>query len=148
MEEHFVNLSASGGTTVVAVYLKVGAHNSALDAVLNAASIGLTSPNTSTTIPTAINFAGLLPTNTQGWFYQGSLTTPPLSQPVNWFVYATPITLDRTQLVQYEHVAAGSGFLPNARPLQPTDGRVLNEVDANVNFTTQTFVAANFGLVP
>ena len=41
-----------------------------------------------------INFAGLLPTSLMGWYYQGSLTTPPLSQVVNWLVLSTPITLD------------------------------------------------------
>ena len=45
MEEHFVNVSASGAETVVAVFLQLGAHNCALDPVLNAASTGLTSPN-------------------------------------------------------------------------------------------------------
>jgi carbonic anhydrase len=148
MEEHFVNMSASGGVTVISVFLKLGArHNSALDPVFNAASVALGSPNTSTIIPTPVNLQGLLPTNHQGWFYQGSLTTPPLSQPLNWFVYATPITLDRLQLNQYVQVATSSGFYPNARPVQPIDGRTLNRVDAHISFTNQTFVAANFGLV-
>jgi carbonic anhydrase len=144
MEEHFVNTSASGGETVVAVFLKLGAHNSALDPVLNAASASLTKPNSSTKITTPIDFAGLLPTNHQGWFFQGSLTTPPLSQPVNWFVYSTPITLDSAQLGQYEMVAGASGFLPNNRPIQPTDGRILNEIDNQVNFAGGDVTGENF----
>jgi carbonic anhydrase len=148
MEEHFVNVSASGAETVLAVFLQLGAHNSALDPILNAAMTSLTSPNTSTTIPTAINFAGLLPSSMMGWFYQGSLTTPPLSQVVNWLVFSTPITLDFQQLQEYEHVAAGSGFLPNNRPIQPTDGRTVNQIDFDVNFQGQGLVGLNFGLTP
>ncbi|MGO9597491.1 MAG: carbonic anhydrase family protein [Isosphaeraceae bacterium] len=147
MEEHFVNVSASGAETVVAVFLQLGAHNYALDPVLNAASTSLTSPNSSTTITTPIDFAGLLPKSTRGWFYQGSLTTPPLSQPVNWFVYATPITLDAKQLAEYQTVASGSGFLPNARPVQPLDGRIVNEINYDVNFTG-TNLTLNYGIAP
>jgi carbonic anhydrase len=143
LEEHFVNTAASGAETVVAVFFKLGAHNSALDPILNAAS-GLTTPNAKTTNTTPIDFSGLLPTNTQGYFFEGSLTTPPLSQPVNWFVYATPITLDYAQLKQYETAAGAGGFLPNARPLQALDGRILNEIDANVSFTTQSVGGVNF----
>ena len=148
LEEHFVNTSAAGGETVIAVFFQLGAHNSALDPILNAASSSLTTPNSKKTISTPINFAGLLPTNTQGYFFEGSLTTPPLSQPVNWFVYATPITLDYAQLKQYETVAGGSGFLPNARPLQPIDGRVLNQIDNNVVFTGQSVANVNFTVSP
>jgi carbonic anhydrase len=36
----------------------------------------------------------------QGWFYEGSLTTPTLAQPVNWVVFSTPITLDFAQRQQ------------------------------------------------
>jgi carbonic anhydrase len=145
MEEHFVNLSDSGAETVVAVFLQLGAHNYALDPVLNAESTSLTTPNSSTTISTPIDFAGLLPKSTRGWFYQGSLTTPPLSLPVNWFVYATPITLDAKQLAEYGAVASGSGFLPNARPVQPLDGRIVNEINYDVNFTG-TNLTLNYGI--
>lgn len=145
MEEHFVNTSSTGATTVLAVFLQLGAHNNSLDPILNAAATNLTSKGT-TTITTPIDFSGLLPTNTQGWFYQGSLTTPPLSQPLNWFVYATPITLDAAQLQKYENVAGGSGFLPNARPLQPIDGRRLNEVDNDVNVAGISVSHVNFSL--
>jgi carbonic anhydrase len=148
LEEHFVNTSATGAETVVAVFLQLGAHNAALDPVLDAALTSLRTPNSTTTITAPINFAGLLPTNTQGWFYQGTLTTPPLSGPINWFVYATPITLDFQQLSEYEQVAGASGFLPNARPVQPLDGRRLNEIDYDVNFQDQSIAGLDFALTP
>jgi carbonic anhydrase len=149
MEEHFVNLNpTTGAETVLAVFLQLGAHNTALDPILNAAMTSLTSPNTSTTITTPIDFAGLLPASKLGWFYEGSLTTPPLSQALNWLVFSTPITLDFAQLQEYEAVAAGSGFLPNNRPIQPTDGRQVNEIDYNVNFQGTSVTGLNFGLSP
>jgi len=144
MEQHFVNVSANGGETVVAVFLKVGAHNNALDPVLNAALAKLGAPGSKTTISTPIDFTGLLPTSLKGWFYTGSLTTPPLSLPVNWFVLQQPITLDLSQLQEYQQVASAGGFLPNNRPVQPTDGRLLNSIDHNVNFQNQSIAGMNF----
>jgi carbonic anhydrase len=148
MEEHFVNSNAAGAETVLAVFLQLGAHNDALDPILNAATANLSKPNSTTTITTPINFSQLLPSSMQGWFYQGSLTTPPLSQPVNWFVFSTPITLDSAQLKQYEAVASGSGFLTNNRPIQPTDGRQLNENNFDVNFQNQSVANLNFAVTP
>lgn len=144
MEEHFVNVSATGADTVLTVFLKLGRHNNALDPVLNAATKSLAKSGSTTTTADAIHFAGLLPASNRGWFYEGSLTTPPLSQPVNWFVYQQPITLDAYQYYQYEQVATSGGFNPNARPVQATDGRILNEIDNQVNFTGTSVSTANF----
>jgi carbonic anhydrase len=146
MEEHFVNVSASGAEAVVAVFLKLGPHNNALDPILNAAYSKLQKSGTSTKITTPIDFSGLLPTNHQGWYYQGSLTTPPLSQPVYWFVLKTPITLDLGQLGKYTSVAGSVGFLPNARNPQPLLGRPLNQINNQVNFTGGTVANVNFTL--
>ncbi|MHC5538907.1 carbonic anhydrase family protein [Singulisphaera rosea] len=144
MEEHFVNVNASGAISVVAVFLQLGAHNNALQPILDTATAHLATSGTSTPGTSAINFAGLIPSSLQGWFYQGSLTTPPLSQPVNFFVLSTPMTMDFQQLKQYEAVASGSGFLPNNRPIQPLDGRQLNQFTYNVNFQGPTMVGLNF----
>jgi carbonic anhydrase len=147
MEMHFVNMSATGAKTVVAVFLQVGAHNPSLQPILDSATSSLSKAGSSTTISSPINFAGLLPTSMQGWFYQGSFTGPPLSQPVNWFVLSTPITLDFAQLKQYEAVASGAGFLPNARPVQSLDGRQVNQFNFDVNFQSQTVAGLNFTLL-
>jgi carbonic anhydrase len=146
MEQHMVFTSAAGAETVLATFLQLGAYNAALQPILDAATSALTTAGSSTTISSAIDFAGLLPTSLSGWFYQGSLTTPALSQPVNWLVLSTPITLDYTQLQQYEAVAKGAGFLPNNRPVQPLDGRQVNEFDFNVNFQSQSVGGLNFTL--
>ena len=80
----------------------------------------------------------------QGWFFQGSLTTSPYSQPINWFVFKKPITLDQAQLAQYKQVAEERGFYPNARKIQPLDGRKINEFTYNVNFQNQSVAGLNF----
>lgn len=126
--------------TVLAVFLELGPYNAALQPILDAAMASPPPPST------AINLAGLLPASTQGWFYQGSLTVPPLSQSINWIVFSTPITLSYSQLQQYEVVAKASGFLPNARPTQPLDGRQVNEFNYDVNFENQSVTALNFTL--
>ncbi|MBV8486790.1 MAG: substrate-binding domain-containing protein [Planctomycetaceae bacterium] len=114
-----MNVCATGAEAVLAVLLQQGAHNDALDPVLSAAAEKLTAAGSQTTIQVPIDFSGLLPSNRRGWYFRGSLTTPPLSRPVNWLVFQTPITLDAKQLADYENVARGAGFLPNARPVKP-----------------------------
>jgi len=141
MEEHIVTKSAAGALTALVVFIELGTTpNKSLQPILNAATAPPTPPSTS------ISLAGLLPLSMQGWFYQGSLTAPPLSQPINFIVFSTPITLDYSQLMQYEAVAKASGFLPNARPIQPLDGRQVNEFNYDVNFQNQSVGALNFTL--
>ncbi len=143
MEEHLVFASPTGALAVVAVFLQVGANNPALQPILDAAP---TSPSSSASNPAAVDFSGLLPSSLQGWFYVGSLTTPPLSQPVNFLVLSTPITLSYAQLKQYEAIARAGGFLPNARPVQPLDGRQVNQFNIDVNFQNRSVGGLNFGL--
>jgi carbonic anhydrase len=53
----------------------------------------------------------------------GSLTTPPCSEGVRWHVLRTPLTVSVTQLHMFP-------FPMNARPPQPLNGRVVEEVSA------------------
>jgi carbonic anhydrase len=70
-----------------------------------------------------INPGGLLPTDRGYWAYTGSLTTPPCTEGVLWFVFQQPVTLSRTQLRNYTSL-----FRMNTRPLQDAHGR---EIEAN-----------------
>lgn len=132
MEIHFVHESEAGAEAVLAVFVRIGRDNPTLGRFFG--SLGNLSTNGGATQPgTAIGpitFRDLLPRTLGGWFYPGSLTTPPLSTPVSFFVLARPIEMSLTQFRQYNSFATTAGFSPNNRPVQPLDGRVMNSLTA------------------
>lgn len=62
----------------------------------------------------------LLPKNRATYRYSGSLTTPPCSEGVRWFVYAEPIQLSSDQIKVFRKIFHG-----NNRPTQPLNDRTL-----------------------
>ncbi len=62
----------------------------------------------------------LMPENRATFRYSGSLTTPPCSEDVHWFVYAEPIELSRDQIKVFRKIFHG-----NNRPTQPLNERTL-----------------------
>lgn len=69
-----------------------------------------------------IKLADLLPTQLGCYAFEGSLTTPPCSEGVNWMVLKQPITLSPAQIKAFRRL-----FPANARPVQPLQGRVVSE---------------------
>jgi carbonic anhydrase len=167
MEFHFVYTNpATGAESVVGVFAKDGGAaapgNSAVDAIIHNIQLGgsafLTAPPTQTTSAglQAVNIAQLLPGSTQGYYFYGSLTTPPLTVGVNWFVFSNPITISDAEFQLLKGLETSANFYPNNREIQATspssgqlsDGRRLNEVDYNVILTASAnnFAAASFQL--
>jgi carbonic anhydrase len=70
-----------------------------------------------------INPGGLLPVDRGYWTYMGSLTTPPCTEGVRWFVMEQQITLSRDQLRPFAAL-----FKMNTREVQDAHGR---QIDAN-----------------
>ena len=67
-----------------------------------------------------INPLFLLPAG-RGYFrYSGSLTTPPCTEPVLWYVMSEPLDISPEQL---QRIALAVGM--NARPVQPLNGRMV-----------------------
>jgi carbonic anhydrase len=59
----------------------------------------------------------------QGYYsFEGSLTTPPCSEHVRWFVLKTPVQASSGQIVQF-----AARYPDNARPTQPLNGRTLEQ---------------------
>ena len=54
--------------------------------------------------------------------FEGSLTTPPCSEGVRWFVLKQPVTLSQQQLDAFRKL-----YPRNARPTQPLNGRTVRE---------------------
>ncbi|MGH9781806.1 MAG: carbonic anhydrase family protein, partial [Candidatus Acidiferrales bacterium] len=69
-----------------------------------------------------INPAGLLPRNTAYYTYMGSQTAPPCTEGVTWFVLKAPMDISA------EEINAFANLYPHdARPVQPLNGRVVEE---------------------
>ncbi len=83
MEVHLVHKNDQGELAVVGIFMKQGRANSLIQNLWNFIPSQI---NFEQTIQQNINAAGLLPSNQSYYHYSGSLTTPPCSENVNWYV--------------------------------------------------------------
>ncbi|MES9978664.1 MAG: carbonic anhydrase family protein [Candidatus Thiodiazotropha sp. 6PLUC5] len=118
MEVHLVHKSADGNLAVVGIFFKRGNENPTLRKILDNTSTEINKVNL--VQATTINAADLLPSNRQLFHYSGSLTTPPCSENVNWFVMKTPIEVSDAQVNQFKNLIG-----ENARPLQSMHWRSM-----------------------
>lgn len=121
-EIHFVNIRNDGRITVVGLLIEPGAFNPQIQLMLDNT---INKPDEKTHNPTSIVFEPkkLLPKGVgSGKFYtySGSLTTPPCTEGVNWYVYEKPITMSAEQLAKLKSFYEG-----NDRHLQSLNGREL-----------------------
>jgi|SRR5665213_1998867 len=122
MSVQFLHKSADGQMAIVAV--RLAENQDAPNAVLATLFSQLPRKSGDTVkIADLVNPGGFLPADRAYWTYMGSLTTPPCTEGVRWFVFQQPVTLSRTQLRTY-----GAMFRMNTRPLQDAHGR---EIEAN-----------------
>ncbi len=75
-------------------------------------------PGASMRITDMINPAGLFPPDRGFWAYMGSLTWPPCTEGVRWFVLQQEVSISRGQLDTYTRI-----FRMDTRPLQSLHGR-------------------------
>ena len=119
---HLVHQSADGKQAVIALRLNVdpGSPNAVL------ASLWPHLPaktGDQVRVTDEVNAAGLLPADRGYWTYMGSLTAPPCTEGVRWFVFEEELTLSREQLRAFTAI-----FKMNSRPLQELHGR---RIEAN-----------------
>jgi carbonic anhydrase len=70
-----------------------------------------------------VNAGGFLPQDRGYWTFMGSLTTPPCTEGVRWFVMEQELSMSREQVRQFSGM-----FRMSSRPLQDTHGR---KIEAN-----------------
>jgi carbonic anhydrase len=118
MVAHLVHKGADGKLAVVAVLLDKGGNNPTINAIWK----NLPKEKEKETSVQAVNVdaASLLPAEKGYYTFQGSLTTPPCSEEVRWFVLKTPV-----KIAESEITAFGKLYPMNARPTQPINGRTL-----------------------
>jgi carbonic anhydrase len=122
MSVHLVHRSADGKLVVVAVRLMEDMGNP--NAVLAALWPHLPKTTGATEkVAEMVSAGGLLPADRGYWTYMGSLTTPPCTEGVRWFIFEQELSLSRDQLRVF-----ASLFRINTRGLQDARGR---HIEAN-----------------
>ena len=106
-----------GHTEFVAVLLDKGADNPTLRAIWSHLP---KQKEKEVAAPGTIDAATLLPADKGYYTFAGSLTTPPCSEGVRWFVLKTPMTLAASELTAFAKL-----YPMNARPTQPLNGRAV-----------------------
>ena len=117
MVAHLVHKGSDGALAVVAVLLDLGSDNPTLRAVWS----HLPKRKDKEVATTAtIDASALLPADKGYYTFAGSLTTPPCSEGVRWFVLKTAMTVTGNELTTFAKL-----YPMNARPTQPLNGRTL-----------------------
>ena len=120
MVAHLVHKSAGGDLAVVAVLIHAGEPNAFLKEVFNHFPPHGTSE---TKVPgTTLNLGEFLPQHRGYYTFDGSLTTPPCTEHVRWFVLKSPVQASAAQVQQF-----AARYPHDARPVQALNDRTVKE---------------------
>ncbi|MBV8158195.1 MAG: carbonic anhydrase [Dyella sp.] len=117
LSAHLVHRNEKGELAVVGVMFEVGAANKALAPVFSALPKRDAAP---AALRGKLNLGGMLPAERGYYSFAGSLTTPPCSEGVQWYVLKQPVTVSHAQLEAFRKL-----YPMNARPVHPAHGRAV-----------------------
>lgn len=121
MEAHLVHANSAGDLAVIGVMFKIGDANPTLEKAWD--ELPLLKGQTAS-IAGHFSANGLLPRSGEYYRFNGSLTTPPCSEGVRWFVMKESMTASHDQI---EMFSAALGGHHNNRPVQPLNARLVLE---------------------
>lgn len=117
MVAHLVHKSADGKLAVIAVLLDKGGDNPTISEIWKNLP---KEKEKEISVTATVDVAALLPRSRGYYTFPGSLTTPPCSEGVRWFVLKTPVKIAESEVATF-----GKRYPMNARPTQPLNGRAL-----------------------
>ena len=119
---HLVHKSAAGKLAVVSVLFRAGQENALLQQVFENFPPAGTKEKT---VPgVTLDLTQALP-GVRGYYtYEGSLTMPPCTEPVRWFVLKRPMQALSGQIALF-----ATRYGDDARPTQPTNGRKIEQTN-------------------
>jgi carbonic anhydrase len=116
MVVHFVHKNLEGELAVLAVMLREGNENPGIKTLWTHAP----PKEGPEVVPDGVMFnpANLLPREMDFFHYDGSLTTPPCTEKVKFFILKSQVNVSKEQVSEFP-------FKMNARPIQPPNGRPI-----------------------
>jgi carbonic anhydrase len=117
MEAHFVHQHPSGGLAVVGVLMTTGQANPAFNKVVTTMP---SKEGPATKADPAIDPNGFLPKDLAYYRYNGSLTTPPCAETVQWLLLTEPLEVAETDIASFAKL-----YAMNARPVQKDNRRFV-----------------------
>ena len=117
---HLVHRTADGKLAVIGVFFKVGAANEALNDVFTQMPV----KEGKATLNGRLDPVSVLPKSLAYYSYAGSLTTPPCSEGVTFYILKTPMQMSQAQLDSFRKL-----YPMNARPTFPLNGRQVTEAN-------------------
>ena len=118
MVAHLVHKDANGKVAVVAVLLSKGAENPLIATLWK--NVPKEKGHEAEVAAVTVDVNQLLPKDRGYYTFEGSLTTPPCSEGVRWFVLKSTTTVSAAEVSQF-----GKVYSMNARPTQPLNGREI-----------------------
>ncbi len=120
LEVHLVHSDDAGNLAVVAVFFDQGADNPEIAAIWP--NIPKEKDKNADVSSVTINAKDLLPADHAYFTFSGSLTTPPCTEGVMWYVLRTP-----SHMAESEVKAFAKLYPHDNRPIQPLNGREILE---------------------
>ena len=120
MVVHLVHVASDGSTAVVAVLLGPGGDNQLIDELRG--DLPKEKNKEELLDSVQIDVANLLPADRGYYTFAGSLTTPPCTENVTWYVLKHPVALSAADIREYSKL-----YRDDARPTQPSYDRAVRE---------------------
>lgn len=118
MEMHLVHSSKDKKLAVIGVFIEEGRNNEVFETIWS--NLPKKTGQEVHLENVQVDIDDMMPKNKATYRYYGSLTTPPCSEGVHWFVYVEPIQMSSDQIKAFQKI-----FHRNNRPTQPLNDRSL-----------------------
>jgi carbonic anhydrase len=120
MVAHLVHKNAKDELAVVAVLIRPGEPNAFLKSVFD--HFPAKGVPQSSVAGAMLQLTDFLPTQRGYYTFDGSLTTPPCTEHVRWFVLKSPVQASSRQVQQF-----ATRYPHDARPVQPLNDRTVSQ---------------------
>lgn len=118
LETHFVHADEKGNLAVIGVMFEEGEENKTLATLWNKMPEKVKAKQA---LSGMLQSLSLMPSSKDYYRFNGSLTTPPCSEGVRWFVLKQPIQASKAQINQFRQVMGGD----TNRPVQAVNARII-----------------------